>query len=109
MTHSNREKRTNNSTLQVPLLPSPFPTANARSQRNIIATTSAMSKEAQQHEKYLQDLHTLERQNEERLDRARERSGWPKIPRHEQDEDAWRFERPIPGRDPVTEERGMGS
>jgi hypothetical protein len=67
-----------------------------------------MSKEAQQHEKYLQDLHALERQNEERLDRARERNGWPKIPRHEQDEDAWRFERPIPGRDPVTEERGMG-
>jgi hypothetical protein len=32
-----------------------------------------------------------------------------KIPRHEQDEDRWRFERPIPGRDPVTEERGMGA
>jgi hypothetical protein len=31
-----------------------------------------------------------------------------RIPRHEQDEDRWRFERPIPGRDPVTEERGMG-
>jgi hypothetical protein len=32
-----------------------------------------------------------------------------KIPWHEQDEDRWRFERPIPGRDPVTEERGMGA
>lgn len=32
-----------------------------------------------------------------------------RIPRHEQDEDSWRFERPIPGRDPVTEERGMGA
>lgn len=32
-----------------------------------------------------------------------------RIPRHEQDEDRWRFERPIPGRDPVTEERGMGA
>ena len=31
-----------------------------------------------------------------------------RIPSHEQDEDRWRFERPIPGRDPVTEERGMG-
>jgi hypothetical protein len=32
-----------------------------------------------------------------------------RIPRHEQDEDIWRFERPIPGRDPVTEQRGMGA
>jgi hypothetical protein len=31
-----------------------------------------------------------------------------KIPRSEQDEDRWRFEMEMPGRDPVTEERGMG-
>jgi hypothetical protein len=31
-----------------------------------------------------------------------------KIPRNEQDEDRWRFEKEMPGRDPVTEERGMG-
>jgi hypothetical protein len=31
-----------------------------------------------------------------------------RIPRSEQDEDRWRFERPMPGRDPVTAERGMG-
>jgi hypothetical protein len=30
----------------------------------------------------------------------------PKIPRSEQDEDRWRFERPMPGRDPVRVERG---
>jgi hypothetical protein len=30
-----------------------------------------------------------------------------KIPSHEQDEDRWRHE--IPGRDPVTEVRGMGA
>jgi len=40
---------------------------------------------------------------------AREVHEGDRIPRHEQDEDSWRFERPIPGRDPVTEERGMGA
>jgi hypothetical protein len=28
------------------------------------------------------------------------------IPRHEQDEDLWRYE--VPGRDPVTQIRGLG-
>jgi hypothetical protein len=31
----------------------------------------------------------------------------PKIPRSEQDEDRWRFQRPMPGRDPVTAEKGI--
>lgn len=38
--------------------------------------------------------------------KPKEPSRGEKIPRHEQDEDRWRFERPLPGRDPVTEERG---
>lgn len=31
-----------------------------------------------------------------------------RIPRHEQDEDRWRYGYVTPGRDPVTEARGMG-
>jgi hypothetical protein len=31
-----------------------------------------------------------------------------RIPRHEQDEDRWRYGYVSPGRDPVTEERGLG-
>lgn len=31
----------------------------------------------------------------------------PRMPRSEQDGDRWRFERPMPGRDPVTAEKGL--
>jgi hypothetical protein len=60
----------------------------------------------------LKQLQDVEMATKETIRRSREeqeqQSQRQKIPRHEQDEDMGRFERPIPGRDPVTEERGMG-
>jgi hypothetical protein len=55
-------------------------------------------------EKYHQYLTELEIQNKARLLRNRAGQAARKIPRNEQDEDAGRFERPIPGRDPVLRE-----
>jgi hypothetical protein len=55
-------------------------------------------------EAYQQQLRELETQNRERLLRSRAEQVARRIPRNEQDEDAGRFGRPIPGRDPVMRE-----
>jgi hypothetical protein len=50
-------------------------------------------------------MHAPQYMNE-MMDDAQELDMSRRIPRNEQDEDRWRH---VPGRDPVTEERGMGA
>jgi hypothetical protein len=69
------------------------------------------NKEADAHERamraMLEQHDANHRQRSQREVRDQQKRA-QRIPRNEQDEDSWRFERPMPGRDPVTEERGMG-
>jgi hypothetical protein len=54
----------------------------------------------------------FERYKERRRDIKRKKMDeqWQtdRIPRHEQDEDRWRFVSPMPGRDPATGEKSLG-
>jgi hypothetical protein len=60
-------------------------------------------------------MHASQRQSNDEFagmhgmmdDRQETYTPTPRIPRAEQDEDRWRFERPMPGRDPVTAEKGI--
>jgi hypothetical protein len=55
-------------------------------------------------EEFQQQLGELEMQPKARVLQNKAEQAARKIPRNEQDEDAGRFERPIPGRDPVLRE-----
>lgn len=49
-----------------------------------------------------------ERAREQTFKEREERQQADRIPRHEQDDDRWRFPSPMPGRDPATGEKSLG-